>query len=304
MGGNTMINFGKCFLVFIALLILIPLDAFSETYTETINFDPTQANISNNIWKHSLSELPQGATIQSAEIKLRVKVWYWGWNINEQNIDIMASDTTAFSLPMDRICELNPSTNPSSSNFYTVTCQLLPDQIEFIENDNQIYIGTNTYGGTYYLDYSTLTVVATQPTKYTLTVNINPESAGGVTLNPLGGVYNDGQLVSLTAYKASGYVFDSWTGDVADTTLTTTTVTMDTDKTVVANFAKDSDNDEMPDSWEEQYGLNPFVNDASDDPDDDGFSNIQEYRANTDPKNPDSHPSKAMPWIPLLLLDD
>jgi hypothetical protein len=79
---------------------------------------------------------------------------------------------------------------------------------------------------------------------------------------------------------------------------------MDTDKTVVANFAKDSDNDEMPDSWEEQYGLNPFVNDASDDPDNDGFSNIQEYRANTDPKNPDSHPSKAMPWIPLLLLDE
>jgi len=297
-----MINFGKYFLVILSLII--PIDAFSETYTETINFDPDQAYISNYSWKHSLSELPQGAKIQSAEINLRAQVWYWGINMYEQNIDIMASDTTTFSLPNDRICELNPSTHPSPSNFYTVTCQLSSDEFGFIENDNQIYIGTNTYVGTYYLDYCTLTVVATQPAKYNLTVNINPESTGSVTLNPLGGIYNDGQLVSLTAYKTSGYVFDFWTGDVADTTLTTTTVTMDTDKTVVANFAEDSDNDEMPDSWEEQYGLNPLVDDASDDPDNDGFSNIQEYRENTDPKNPDSHPSKAMPWIPLLLLDD
>lgn len=67
----------------------------------------------------------------------------------------------------------------------------------------------------------------------------------------------------------------------------------------------DDDNDGMPDEWEKQYGLNPLVNDASDDPDADGFSNIQEYRANTDPKNAGSYPStKAMPWIPLLLLDD
>jgi DNA-binding beta-propeller fold protein YncE len=67
---------------------------------------------------------------------------------------------------------------------------------------------------------------------------------------------------------------------------------------------RDDDNDGMPNEWEELYGLNPLVDDASDDPDNDGFSNIREYRANTDPQNPDSHPSKAMPWIPLLLLDD
>ena len=66
----------------------------------------------------------------------------------------------------------------------------------------------------------------------------------------------------------------------------------------------DDDNDGMPDDWENQHGLDPLVDDAFDDPDNDGFSNIREYRANTDPQNPDSHPSKAMPWIPLLLLDD
>jgi hypothetical protein len=79
----------------------------------------------------------------------------------------------------------------------------------------------------------------------------------------------------------------------------------DNDNDGVGNVCDaDDDNDGMPDNWEEQYNLNPLLNDASDDPDTDGFSNIQEYRANTDPKNADSHPSKPMPWIPLLLLDD
>jgi hypothetical protein len=60
----------------------------------------------------------------------------------------------------------------------------------------------------------------------------------------------------------------------------------------------------MPDGWEVQYGLNPLANDASLDKDSDGYSNLQEYLAGSDPNDPNSHPSKAMPWIPLLLLDD
>jgi len=67
----------------------------------------------------------------------------------------------------------------------------------------------------------------------------------------------------------------------------------------------DDDNDGMPDEWEEQYDLNPLVNDASDDPDNDGYSNYKEYQAGTNPNNPNSFPkTKAMPWIPLLLLDE
>jgi hypothetical protein len=47
------------------------------------------------------------------------------------------------------------------------------------------------------------------------------------------------------------------------------------------------------------------VNDASSDKDNDGYSNLREYLADTDPSDPNSKPSiKAMPWIPLLLLDD
>jgi len=66
----------------------------------------------------------------------------------------------------------------------------------------------------------------------------------------------------------------------------------------------DDDNDGMPDDWEKQHGLNPFVNDASDDLDGDGWSNLEEYDRGTDPGDPAAYSIKTMPWIPFLLLDD
>jgi hypothetical protein len=66
----------------------------------------------------------------------------------------------------------------------------------------------------------------------------------------------------------------------------------------------DTEGDKMPDGWEVQNGLNPLVNDASLDKDSDGYSNLQEYQGGSDPNDPNSYPSKTMPWIPLLLLND
>ncbi len=232
-----MIHPGRLCLILIALLAACPLDALCETYTQTVDFNANQGYTYNYIWKHTLSQIPQGQNIQSAQILLRVQVWYWGSNIYEQNMDIMASDTTTFALPQDRVCELNPTTNPNPSNFYTVTCQLPSGKLASITNDHEIYFGINTYFGTYYLDYATLTVNTAQPAQYVLTVNVDPVGSGAVTLNPPGRTYNAGTVVSLTALKAAGYVFDHWTGDVADTFLSPTTITMDGNKTVVAYFA-------------------------------------------------------------------
>ena len=66
----------------------------------------------------------------------------------------------------------------------------------------------------------------------------------------------------------------------------------------------DTDGDGMPDGWEVTYGLDPLVDDALADADGDGYTNLEEYRSATDPNDPNSHPPGAMPWIPLLLLDD
>jgi|GEM_PF-5787694 len=46
----------------------------------------------------------------------------------------------------------------------------------------------------------------------------------------------------------------------------------------------DADADGMPDAWEASHGLNPFVNDALLDPDNDGLCNLDEYLCGTDPQ--------------------
>ncbi len=47
----------------------------------------------------------------------------------------------------------------------------------------------------------------------------------------------------------------------------------------------EDDGDEMPSDWELQYGLNPVTNDASEDVDSDGYSNLKEYISGTNPTN-------------------
>jgi hypothetical protein len=50
----------------------------------------------------------------------------------------------------------------------------------------------------------------------------------------------------------------------------------------------DTDNDTIPDKWESDYGINPTVDDASDDPDEDELTNLEEYTYKTDPLNADT----------------
>lgn len=51
----------------------------------------------------------------------------------------------------------------------------------------------------------------------------------------------------------------------------------------------DKDGDQMADDWERAHGLNPNnADDAGQDPDKDGLTNLEEYQINTDPHNPDT----------------
>ncbi|HEX7862193.1 MAG TPA: lamin tail domain-containing protein [Verrucomicrobiae bacterium] len=50
----------------------------------------------------------------------------------------------------------------------------------------------------------------------------------------------------------------------------------------------DFDDDGMPDEWENQYGLNPQIPNADEDPDLDGLPNLSEYLAGTSPTHPAS----------------
>jgi VCBS repeat-containing protein len=67
---------------------------------------------------------------------------------------------------------------------------------------------------------------------YTLTTNA---TNGTVTLNPTGGSYPSGTVVTLTATANSGFMFSGWSGALSGTT-TPTTLTMDGNKSVTAAF--------------------------------------------------------------------
>ena len=73
------------------------------------------------------------------------------------------------------------------------------------------------------------------PVIYTLTATANPAEGGSVS--PSSQQYDSGDVATITATPSSEYVFQSWSGSASGSSLSTT-VTMDSDKAVVANFVK------------------------------------------------------------------
>ncbi|MEM7029500.1 MAG: FG-GAP-like repeat-containing protein [Chloroflexota bacterium] len=73
-------------------------------------------------------------------------------------------------------------------------------------------------------------------THYTLTTTIQGEGSGNISLNPAGGVYLNGTVITLTATADVGSTFDGWSGDInsQDNPLV---LTLNSDLTINANFA-------------------------------------------------------------------
>ena len=123
-------------------------------------------------------------------------------------------------------------------------------------------------------------------------LDINTSSTGNV----------DGLFIDYTTEQNENLIRDAWINlgvTIYQPALTLISQYPDS----FSCMTKDVDGDGMPDSWEITYGLDPLVNDASGDKDMDGYTNIREYKAGTNPADPTSKPSRAMSWLPLLLDD-
>ncbi|ACU57585.1 InlB B-repeat-containing protein [Chitinophaga pinensis] len=75
----------------------------------------------------------------------------------------------------------------------------------------------------------------TNPGTYSLSITASPSAGGTVTASPNASSYTAGTVVTLTAAAASGYTFSGWSG-AASGTSATTTVTMNSNQVVTANF--------------------------------------------------------------------
>jgi uncharacterized repeat protein (TIGR02543 family) len=92
----------------------------------------------------------------------------------------------------------------------------------------------------------TITGTEPPPTNYTLTVNA---ANGTVVKNPNQTSYASGTSVQLTATANSGYTFTGWSGDITGTA-NPVTVTMNSNKTITANFTLSS----TITSWTKTFG--------------------------------------------------
>lgn len=70
---------------------------------------------------------------------------------------------------------------------------------------------------------------------FSLTVQSNPSGGGRVNVSPAGPYYM-GDTVTLTAQAEPGYRFTGWGGDASGSD-TSTTIYMDSDKTIIATFS-------------------------------------------------------------------
>ncbi|MGA7220084.1 MAG: choice-of-anchor D domain-containing protein [Candidatus Sulfotelmatobacter sp.] len=125
----------------------------------------------------------------------------------------------------------------------------LPTGVTFTGGTSSATIsGTPTQAGTFPITFTASNGVSPNATQnFTLTVNaaqytltIGPSPAGSGTTSPTsGGSYNSGTVVPITATANSGYAFVNWTSSpdsVASPTSPSTTITMNNNETVTANF--------------------------------------------------------------------
>ena len=96
---------------------------------------------------------------------------------------------------------------------------------------------------------------AIPPEQYTLTMSVN--EAGWGTIAPSSGThtYDEDTVVTIAATAAEGYRFTGWTGDVADESSASTTVTTDERHDSDSDLRGDPAGTVHPDDGGERSGL-------------------------------------------------
>lgn len=178
-----------------------------------VSFGPLAAGTLglNNVWYN-----PNSGAIYDSDIRFNT-IYLWGVDGTSGVLDVQ-----------------NVATHEFGHSLY------LNDLYDITDTEKTMY-GYSSYGQTikrtlHQDDIDGISYIYPQYIQYTLTMAANP--VGGGTTTPSVGSYNydANTIVSITATPASGYRFVNWTGDVANPNNASTTVTMNGNKTLMANF--------------------------------------------------------------------
>ena len=107
--------------------------------------------------------------------------------------------------------------------------------VNSVQNPISVIMDADKNITAYFVEKSTYNNGGNEVVIYKLTVNVNPQGAGEISLNPIGGEYLAGTSVEIKAISISGYVFYNWSGDL-ESTDNPLNVVMDSDKNITANF--------------------------------------------------------------------
>jgi hypothetical protein len=157
----------------------------------------------------------------------------------DANAPIEPEDADPLMLPVSVIGNGSVSKNPICGNPVQLTAQAAAGwhfvewQGSPIDGNVSLVVDTSFTSG----DAVTALFELGEPQKHALSVQINGQ--GTVTQEPLKSDYIAGEVVTLTAVPGEGWRFDGWGAALSGTDLQQT-ITMDSDKTVIANFIPDS----------------------------------------------------------------
>ncbi len=125
---------------------------------------------------------------------------------------------------------------------WNITAGSLPNGLSLVDNVISGYPTTaNTYNFTVQVHDSTTPKQQTAMRDFTIKIacNLTLKVTGSGTTDPAVGIhtFDAGTVVDIKATPANGWKFDNWTGDVTDPASASTTVIMNSSKTLVANFS-------------------------------------------------------------------